>query len=116
MILILSHGQASIERGFSINKHIEVENLKEMSYTVKRLVYDNIQSYTHVHEVPITEDLWKSVASSRTKDEEYLEENRKQQMAISSQMKRKHFCDELEVLKRGEKMFRRIKISRNFCR
>ena len=29
MLLVLSHGQAAIERGFSVNKAIEVEDLKE---------------------------------------------------------------------------------------
>ena len=29
LILVLSHGQARVERGFSVNKEVEVENLKE---------------------------------------------------------------------------------------
>lgn len=28
-VLLLSHGQASVERGFSVNREIEVENIKE---------------------------------------------------------------------------------------
>lgn len=30
-LLMLSHGQASVERGFSVNKEIEIENLSEHS-------------------------------------------------------------------------------------
>ncbi|GBO13838.1 hypothetical protein AVEN_181902-1 [Araneus ventricosus] len=42
-VLILSHGQASVERGFSVNRAIEVENLKDESYISQRLVYDYIK-------------------------------------------------------------------------
>lgn len=30
LLLVLSHGQATVEKGFSINNKIEVENMKEM--------------------------------------------------------------------------------------
>ena len=29
LLLILSHGQSTVERGFSANKEVEVENLKD---------------------------------------------------------------------------------------
>lgn len=35
-LLLLSHGQSSVERGFSINRQIEVENLKKDSYVAQR--------------------------------------------------------------------------------
>ena len=31
VLLVLSHGQASVERGFSVNKEVEVENQKVKS-------------------------------------------------------------------------------------
>ena len=33
MFLIVSHGQATVERGFSVNKKVEVENLRSMKHT-----------------------------------------------------------------------------------
>ena len=42
MKTIFSHGQASIEREFSINKQLEVENLKDLSYILQRLAYDYV--------------------------------------------------------------------------
>ncbi|KAK8771091.1 hypothetical protein V5799_025665 [Amblyomma americanum] len=39
VLLILSHGQATVERGFSINRHIFIENMKEMA---RRIVCDAI--------------------------------------------------------------------------
>ena len=35
-LLTLSHGQASVERGFSVNRQIMVENIKEHSFIAQR--------------------------------------------------------------------------------
>ena len=40
LLLILSHGQASVERGFSVNRQIMVENMKEHSFIGQRLIQD----------------------------------------------------------------------------
>ncbi|GBM30932.1 hypothetical protein AVEN_9811-1 [Araneus ventricosus] len=42
IIFTLSHGKASIERGFSTNKKIEVENMTQESYVARRIVCDAI--------------------------------------------------------------------------
>ena len=44
LVLTLSHGQASVERGFSINQNLVVENLKESSLIVQRIIYDHMKS------------------------------------------------------------------------
>ena len=44
LVFTLSHGQISIERGFSINKEILVENLETKSLIAQRLVYNNLKS------------------------------------------------------------------------
>ena len=36
MIMVLSHGQATVERGFSIKKEVEVENLKQENIVAQR--------------------------------------------------------------------------------
>lgn len=40
-LLCLSHGQADVERGFSINKEMLVENMKERTFVAQRMVYQN---------------------------------------------------------------------------
>ena len=37
MLLLLSHWQASVERGFSVNKQIELDNLAEDTFVAKRI-------------------------------------------------------------------------------
>ena len=41
-VFVLSHGQATIERGFNINKDVLVDNMHELSLISQRLVYDQI--------------------------------------------------------------------------
>ena len=47
MLLVLSHGQATVERGFSMNKQVETENLYEESVVAKRTICDYV-SYAGV--------------------------------------------------------------------
>jgi hypothetical protein len=41
-LLILSHGQATVESGFSVNEKILIENMKEKSLIAQRLTCDQI--------------------------------------------------------------------------
>lgn len=43
-LLLLSHGQASVERGFSVNKQVEIDNLSEDTFVAKRLICDHVTS------------------------------------------------------------------------
>lgn len=97
-LMILSHGQASVERGFSINKALEVENLKEQSYIGQRLIYENVSSI-ELHSFPITKDMRKRVANSRQKYVNHLEEQKKEIKRSAIQVKRKIQIDELNDLK-----------------
>jgi len=50
-LLLLSHGQATVERGFSVNRQIEVENRKENSYIAHRIVCDHIEDIGGINEI-----------------------------------------------------------------
>ena len=57
IIFALSHGQAAVERGFSINNELMVENMKEESLTASRFVYDTVKSSAvHFSEIRLTPD------------------------------------------------------------
>ena len=43
-LLLLSHGQATVERGFSINRQEEVENLVGESHIALRFIVDTVNS------------------------------------------------------------------------
>ena len=44
LILTLSHGQATVERGFSVNKEVLAPNLQETSLVAMRLVHSSMQA------------------------------------------------------------------------
>ena len=79
MIFTLSHGQASVERGFSVNKELLVENLMEESIKSQRMGYDHICSADKpITEIPITNDLIKSCKLAHSRYTAVLEERKKQ--------------------------------------
>ena len=43
MVLILSHGNAAVESGFSVNKELLVENMEEDTIVAQRIVFDAIR-------------------------------------------------------------------------
>ena len=61
IVLTLSHGQSAVERGFSVNKELLVENLGQKSLISQCIVYDHMTSLSiKVHEFAISSDLLKS--------------------------------------------------------
>ena len=68
LILILSHGQATVERGFSVNKEVEVENLKEHTLVGQRIVCDHVNSVGGVLKVDLSKPLLLSVNDNGTRN------------------------------------------------
>ncbi|KAJ8884219.1 hypothetical protein PR048_016076 [Dryococelus australis] len=57
IILTLSHGNVALERGFSINKEVLIENMKEESITARKLVYDSVMNAGGVEKLQISKSL-----------------------------------------------------------
>lgn len=75
--LILSHGNATVESGFSINKDMLVENLHENSLVVLRTVYDSIKSSDGVLNISVTSDMLRYARSARSTYHQMLEDKKK---------------------------------------
>jgi len=89
-IFILSHGNASVERGFSVNKDCLIENLHEESLIAQRHVWAAIQKYGGVEKVNITKKMIMDVRNSRSYYKEALENKKqKQKEAKEANEKRK---------------------------
>ncbi|GBN23226.1 hypothetical protein AVEN_145568-1 [Araneus ventricosus] len=68
MLLLLGHGQATVEKGFCINKKVEVENMKELSYVSQRLICDYINSMgDSLYNIKITNIMSTYVSNARQK-------------------------------------------------
>ena len=57
IIFMLLHGQAAVERGFSVNSKLLVENLLEKTLVVSRFVCSSVKSdANHFSELSFTPD------------------------------------------------------------
>ncbi|KAG1693155.1 hypothetical protein GQR58_007120 [Nymphon striatum] len=103
LILVMSHGQASVERGFNINKEIEVENMKEHTLVARRMVCDHVNTVKGVTSVDINKSLLLSVKHSRKKYEQYLEQQRVNKKSDDLRAKRKSTLEEIEEIKKKKR-------------
>ena len=101
MLLTLSHGQASVERGFSVNRQTEVENLSEESFVAKRVICDYVQFVGGVHKVDIhCKQLLMAAAGARQKYSLYLDEEKRKTEVAQVDKKRKALTDDIEECKK----------------
>ena len=105
-MLVLSHGQASVERRFSVNKEVEVEHLKAESLVAQRLICDHIGAVGGVLNVPVSKKLLVSASLARQKYEGFLEDERKKKKTEQEQAKRKRVLEEMEEMKKMEEMYK----------
>ena len=78
-LLVLSHGQAGVERGFSINSEIMEYNFKQKSVVALRNIYDHIQTCGSVLHVKIDQELRNAVKNATS---EFRREQKRQQEEI----------------------------------
>ena len=127
--MILSHGNAYVEAGFSVNKDILVENLHQRSLVAQRMVFHSIKRSGGVLNIDINPELLRHCRSARTRYSSYLEEETAKQKTKKKtddekkllaqkikqeQTKRKYLLEELnsqdekiEMLRIGSKLQRR---------
>ena len=98
LILTLSHGQSSVERGFSINNSILETNMLPATVVSKRIVRDHmITKGLQPHTIKIDKPIMLAAKGARQKCTLYLEEQTKlklvmkkhEEQLISQQISRK---------------------------
>ena len=94
-LLLLSHGQATVEKGFSINKEVERPNIEAEAMEAERLICD---TYHKNGNLPITEKLLKSVSSARKRYRDHLDMKKAEKQREAAAQKRKASSAELDML------------------
>ena len=90
IVCVTSHGQATKERGFSVNKEVLEPNMKELSLILQIIVYGQvIASNVKIHEFKITNDLSKSCKLTRSHYTQYLAKIKDTQKSTKQAVKRK---------------------------
>ena len=100
MLLCLSHGQATVERGFSMNKELVVENQSVQTLFSRRLIKDHLQDVGGIDAVAVTTELLNNCSNARHQYREYLDEQKKSKLIKEKSRKRKQVEEEIDDLKR----------------
>jgi hypothetical protein len=74
-VLILSHGQASVESGFSINADMLVENMHEESLVAQRQVYDAVKAQGGLLKVKIDKRMQQAARGAHSRYKAAMEVN-----------------------------------------
>lgn len=97
MLLILSHGQANVERGFSVNKEVFADNMEERSITSQRIMLDHMKYIGFFDKFKVTSGMLKAAMFARSKYRENLEANKRACDSVSK--KRKLLQDKVTKIK-----------------
>lgn len=83
MLLILSHGQAAVERGFSVNKEVEVENIKHRTLVAQRVICDHVKSVGGgIFNVELSKELLMSARMARQMYDQHLKVERQKKKTV----------------------------------
>ena len=95
----LSHGQSQVERGFSINKEIVIENLHSSSLSAQCIVYDLKASKKNIYDTEITIKKLTSCKSANSRYLIALEDAKQQSQVTEKETKHKLIKTEMRDLK-----------------
>ena len=103
-LLTLSHGQAIVERGFSVNKEVLVPNLKEVSLVAQCFIHDTISTQDiHLSDFTITEKLLQSCNYANSRYKMYLLDEGEKAKRPEKIRKQKVLQEELDSAKKRKR-------------
>ena len=98
LLLVLSHGQASVERGFSVYKEIEIENFKEQSLVTQGLICDHVKAVDGLLNIDISKPLLVSAGMVRQRYNKGGQKGKKK--TDQEQKRRKDVLEEMNSRRR----------------
>ena len=97
--------QATVERGFSVNKEVLAPNLQETSLVAMRLIHSSMQpAKCKVADSVVNDALLSSCVHARNRYQMYLMERKAEQERIEKRQKRKALMEELTSPKRPKRI------------
>ncbi|CAL4237904.1 unnamed protein product, partial [Meganyctiphanes norvegica] len=98
MLLVLSHGQATVERGFSINRQVTEVNQSELSLQARRTIKEHISYVGGLNNVEVTTDLLKSCGRASERYKQYCANLKKGKENERMGQKRRKLTDQKDDL------------------
>ena len=103
MIFTLSHGQAAIERGFSVNREVLETNMSEKTIVAERIICDNVRKELsrectgEVSKLNINKEMIKYCRNARSVYKSYLVENNANEKGGIVEAKKIKIREEIEA-------------------
>ena len=111
-VVVLSHGQAAVKCGVSVNKEVETENLDTSTVAAKRLICDHMRVIGGLMNVDIhNKQLHVSCSTARQRYFTYLDDEKKMTEDEGKGLKRKAIADEVDDLESKKQKLQRDKDS-----
>ena len=102
-LLVLSHGQAGVERGFSVNKEAMQYHFKERSVVALRIIYDHIQSAGGILNVEIDQPLRNAVKSASSQYRNELKRQKEEEKSREQEEANKEVNDQISTFQAKRK-------------
>ena len=103
-MLLISHGQASVERGFSINKYCSTVNQSEGNLVARRVVRDHVNYEGGIDNIQITPGLLRACKSAHRKYHERLKADKEKNAQKEKNTKKDKLKEEIAVKKQHIKV------------
>ena len=89
IVLLLSRGQVTAERGFLIKRTVECDNLQECTFEAQRLTVDHVNDTDGVCNIDVNDkQLLLSISGARHRYQLSLEENKKMEAQLIGQKRK----------------------------
>ncbi|KAJ8403281.1 hypothetical protein AAFF_G00354980 [Aldrovandia affinis] len=102
-LLTISHGQASVERGYSVNKELLIENMQEKSLVALRKVHDAVE-LTDLMELALTPKLKQNLKAARTRYHQYLDDRKNEKHREDKAVKRRAVQEKIKEAEKKKKI------------
>ena len=107
-VMVLWHGQSAVERDFSTNKSLLIENLSEKSLINQHIVVDYMKSNDYKpFNIPLTNELVRSVRDAHRKYTEDLLNRKKKELLQEKDKKKKSINENIMTLNQKKKQFKK---------
>ena len=107
LAMILSHGNAHVESGFSANEEILVENMSEGSLVARIMVFNGIMNEGGISNVDVNRKMLKFVNNAHSEYVKQLEKQKDPQTSgEKKRVEKRKITNELKKLKETKQKFR----------
>ena len=107
LAMILSHGNAHVESGFSANEEILVENMSEGSLVAQIMVFNGIMNEGGISNVDVNKKMLKFVNNTHSEYVKQLEKQKDPQTSgEKKRVEKRKITNELKKLKEAKQKFR----------